>query len=101
MNVPKFIALWIQDFLTNIPQFVALKAVQISNKSHTTIRKTGALQGTVSAPVPFFIYINNCKREFENIPILKYADDTAIQALIKTQTDLENYHSRCRFYSMV
>ena len=92
MNVPKLIALWILEFLTNMPQFVTLKTAQNSNRSQTIITNTGAPQGTVLAPILFSIYTNDCKSEFENIPILKYADDTAIQALIKTQNDLDNYH---------
>ena len=35
--------------------------------------------------------IHVCRSCFQNIPILKYADDTSIQALIKNELDLDNY----------
>ena len=54
---------------------------------------TGAPQGTVLAPMLFSIYTNSCSKIFDNIPIIKYADDTSIQALIKCQNDLSNYFS--------
>ena len=38
---------------------------------------------TVPAPTLFTIYTEACRSCFQNIPILKYADDTSIQALIK------------------
>ena len=48
-------------------------------------------QGTVLAPTLFTIYTDACHSCFQNIPILKYADNTSIQALIKNQLDLDNY----------
>ena len=48
---------------------------------------------TVLAPILFSIYTNSCVKSFENIPIIKYADDTSIQALIKSNNDLQNYFS--------
>ena len=59
--------------------------------SSTIITNTGAPQETVLAPILFSIYTNDCTSSFLNIPIIKYADDTSIQALIKTDNDLLNY----------
>ena len=53
---------------------------------------TRAPQGTVLAPVLFSIYTDSCRGSFENIPIIKYADDTSIHALIKND-DVLNYYS--------
>ena len=44
-----------------------------------------------SSPTLFSIYTDNCRGKFDNIPIIKYADDTSIQALIKSDGDLFNY----------
>ena len=62
-------------------------------QSSLNVTNTGAPQGTVLAPVLFTIYTNDCRGNFPNIPIIKYADDTAIQALIKSETDLSNYYN--------
>ena len=32
-----------------------------------------------------------CRGSFNNIPMIKYADDTSIQGLIKTDKDVDNY----------
>ena len=93
MGVNKCTALWILDFLTERPQFVCLRSGTDSYLSSTIVTNTGAPQGTVLAPVLFSIYTNDCRGEFDNIPIIKYADDTSIQALISSEKDLTNYKS--------
>ena len=93
MNVNKSICLWILDFLTQRPQFVYIKQEDKSFKSSTAIVNTGVPQGTVLAPTLFTIYTNSCRSDTDNIPIIKYADDTSIQALIKNDQDLNNYFS--------
>jgi len=42
----------------------------------------------------FSIYTDSCRSSFENIFIIKYADDTSIQALIRNDSDLNNYYSQ-------
>ena len=79
------------EFLTIRPQFVLVKSLNESFTSSTIVTNTGAPQGTVLAPTLFSIYTDNCRGKFDNIPIIKYADDTSIQALIKSDDDLYNY----------
>ena len=93
MNFPESACLWILDFLTERPQFVFLNFSHSSFSSNLLITNTGAPQGTVLAPVLFSIYTNDCTTIFNNIPIIKYADDTSIQALISNDSDLSNYYA--------
>ena len=79
--------------MTARPQFVFLKLKTCNFTSSVLITNTGAPQGTVLAPMLFSIYTNSCSKVFDNIPIIKYADDTSIQALIKCPSDLSNYFS--------
>ena len=91
IGVPKCTTLWILDFLTKRPQFVSIKTSDHYVKSFIIITNTGAPQGTVLAPILFSIYTNDCSSIHNNIPVIKYADDTSIQALIKSDNDLSNY----------
>ena len=91
MGVSNKSSMWILEFLTNRPQFVFIKSGDHAYNSSTLITNTGAPQGTVLAPILFSIYTNDCTSSFSNIPIIKYADDTSIQALITSPDDLENY----------
>ena len=59
-------------------------------KSSTSVINTGVPQGTALAPTLFTIYNDSCRGSFANIPIIKYADDTSIQGLIKTDEDVYN-----------
>ena len=93
LNVPNNLCLWILDFLTQRPQFVSLKLKNGCFQSSELVTNTGAPQGTVLAPILFSIYTNSCVQTFHNIPIIKYADDTSIQALIKSTDDVSNYFS--------
>ena len=92
VGVSNSLCLWILDFLTGRPQFVFLSVNDNVFESTITVTNTGAPQGTVLAPVLFTIYTNDCRGNFPNIPIIKYADDTSIQALIKSDIDLLNYY---------
>ena len=91
MGVPKRTTLWIFEFLTRRPQFVYVRSDDDCYVSSTIVTNTGAPQGTVLAPVLFSIYTDSCRGSFDNIPIIKYADDTSIQALIKNDNDVLNY----------
>ena len=92
MNCPSYISLWLIDFLVERPQFVFIKFKDSCVSSELLITNTGAPQGTVLAPILFSIYTNDCSTVFDNIPILKYADDTSIQALVSNDNDLSNYY---------
>ena len=96
MNVNKPTVLWILDFLTERPQFVSLRSDHTSYTSKTVVTNAGAPQGTVLAPTLFSIYTNECRSFFKNISIFKYADDTTIQAIIRTIKDLMNYKEQIR-----
>ena len=93
MNFPNYISLWLLDFLVERPQFVFIKFKDSCVSSDLLVTNTGAPQGTVLAPILFSIYTNDCSTVFDNIPILKYADDTSIQALVSNDIDLCNYYS--------
>ena len=92
MNVSPNIALWIMRFLTHRPQYVSIKDKNVTYQSTQIVTNTGAPQGTVLAPVLFSIYTNDCQSNITNVPIIKYADDTAIQALIKNEKDLHVFN---------
>ena len=91
MGISKNTSMWILDFLTNRPQFVTIKTGDHAFNSSILTTNTGAPQGTVLAPILFSIYTNDCTSTFSNSPIIKYADDTSIQALITSHDDLANY----------
>ena len=94
MGLNKCTSLWILEFLTQRPQFVYLKSDNdVTCQSSIIITNTGAPQGTVLAPILFSIYTNDCVKTYDNIPFIKYADDTSIQALISSTNDLVNYNN--------
>ena len=74
MGVNSNITLWILDFLTQRPQYVAIKSGNETYTSEIISTNTGAHQSSVLSPVLFTIYTNQCKGIFSNIPINKYAD---------------------------
>ena len=70
--------------LTQRPQFFKLNHKDKPIKSSVATINTAVPKGTILAPTLFTIYTDACRSNcFQNIPILKYADDTSIQALIK------------------
>ena len=92
MGVSEKLALWVLQFLTQRSQFVAIKTEKGQTyESSIIITNTGAPQGSVIAPVLFTLYTNDCQSTCHNVPLIKYADDTSIQALITSDTDLTNY----------
>ena len=99
MNVNNIIILWILNFLTKRPQFVTIRLDNNVFRSEIIVTNTGAPQGTVLAPVLFTIYTNDCRSLHDNTPMIKYADDTAIQALIKRMNDLQNYYDQISYFS--
>ena len=97
MNVNKHVCAWILDFLTFRPQFVKLQANSTVFKSDNLVLNIGAPQGTCISPALFTIYTDDCRSESDNINIIKFADDTAIQCLMKenrTINDTEIYKNQ-------
>ena len=74
MGVSPNIILWINDFLTDRPQYVKLLGVG----SDVTITNTGAPQGCVLSPLLFTLYTSDCVCQNTNCQLIKYADDTAL-----------------------
>ena len=70
---------WINDYLTERPQFVRLK----DYLSETLVCSTGAPQGTVLSPALFTLYTSDFKYNTESCHIQKFSDDTAIVACIR------------------
>ena len=82
-------------FLTKRPQFVRLRANNENYFSDTTVLSTVAPQGTCISPALFTIYTDDCISEYENVNILKFADDTAIQGLLSENSDdFEMYNNQ-------
>ena len=66
-------------------------------KSNKLILNVGAPQGTCISPALFNIYTDDCRSQYDIINILKFADDTAIQCLLKEntyKTELELYKNQ-------
>ena len=86
---------WVFDFISDRPQFVRLKANNDMYFSDITVLNTGAPQGTCISPALFTIYTDDCRSVFENVHILKFADDTAIQGMMsENQNDFEMYKTQ-------
>ena len=69
---------WIQDYLTNRPQYVRTRECQSDN----IISSTGAPQETVLAPYLFTHNTSTCHLQ-------KFSDDSAIAGLISNEDDRE------------
>ena len=87
MNVNKHICAWILEFLTNRPQFVRLRIDSKTFFSETRTINIGSPQGTCISPALFTIYTDECRSENDLVKIIKFADDTAILALMNTKVN--------------
>ena len=74
MNVSPSLILWINEFLTNRPQYVKFNG----GKSDLLITNTGAPQGCVLSPLLFTLYTSDCRCVNRTNQLFKYADDTAL-----------------------
>ena len=88
MGVEPYLVNWIDDYLTDRPQYVRLKDIT----SDTVVSSTGAPQGTVLAPLLFTLYTSDFCYNSELCHLQKYADDTAIVGCIRGDRE-EEYRS--------
>ena len=79
MGVNSQMVAWINDYLTERPQFVRLGDC----RSDTVVSNTGAPQGTVLSPVLFTLYTSDFQYTSEYCHVQKYADDTAIVGCVR------------------
>lgn len=83
MKMNSNLILWINEFLTNRPQYVKFNGT----KSRVIILNTGAPQGCVLSAILFTIYTADCKSSSGHTIIIKYADDTVIVGLISNEDE--------------
>ena len=74
MNVHPSLILWINEFLTERPQYVKF----LGSKSDMLYTNTGAPQGCVLSPMLFTLYTSDCRTIKNGCKLFKYADDTAL-----------------------
>ena len=78
VGTPESLCRFVWDFMTERYQHVKLG----ERRSQSILVNTGSPQGCVMSAYLFSLYTNSCRSTTSNCHILKYADDTAIIALI-------------------
>ena len=91
LNINKNIISWVLNFMTNRPQFVYTS----KGESTQLVINTGAPQGCVISPVLFTAYTNDCTST--KLPLLKFADDTALQGLIIGEDETSYFSETDKF----
>ena len=86
MNVNSSLIKWIFSYLVRRVQYVKFNGA----KSKCVITNTGAPQGCVLSPLLFTLYTDDCRSEYDDCTIIKYADDTVIIGNI-TDNNETNY----------
>lgn len=94
-GVPCSFMTWILDYLTNRSQYVRFTCNGTISNMITS--NTGAPQGTVLAPFLFTIYTSDFKSTDPSCPIIKFADDSAMIALITDDDDTVFHQQLDRF----
>ena len=99
MQVNPFLLRWINNYLTNRSQSVALNGVQSSPL--TVI--SGVPQGSVLGPLLFLVYIDGVARSVNHSNVIMYADDIVLYRVIKNPSDFvyiqEDITSICTWIS--
>ena len=88
LKLPLAICDWILDFLLERKQSVVIG----NNKSDCVILNTGAPQGCVLSPLLYSLFTHDCRPNFPNTLILKFADDTTVPGFI-SNNDETNYRN--------
>lgn len=83
----------ITSFLCNRTQSVSVN----NAKSEKSVTNVGSPQGCVLSPLLFTLYTDSLRSNFDNVHIIKYADDTAIAALLKHNMDDSSYFDTIDF----
>jgi hypothetical protein len=102
MNVNSRLILWIQDFLSERPQYVKVN----NHCSSTLVTNTGAPQGCVLSPTLFTLYTNDCTTTDVNSRLFKYADDTALVSQCtnndaRYRQEVKNFTTWCNINCLV
>lgn len=84
-GVAHHLTTWIQDYLTNRPQYVRTQDCV----SDVLLCSTGAPQGTVLAPFLFTLYTSDFNYNTPTCHLQKFSDDSAIVGLITGGDDRE------------
>lgn len=94
LHVPSPLIHWIHSFLSDRPQ-----AMRVGQSLSSTITlNTGAPQGCVLSPFLYTLYMNDCQSPSPTTLYFKYADDTAILALLNNNNSFAAYqHSISHF----
>ena len=83
LKMNHYVISWILEFLTNRTQYVKFD----NHVSDCKVTNTGAPQGCVISPVLFTLYTNDCSINTHNTKLIKFADDSTIQGLIKNSNE--------------
>ena len=83
-NVPRSLIVWVLNYLNDRSQYVKMGRNVYSDTTHSS---TGAPQGTVLAPFLFTVYTSDIRSTNPNIPLVKFADDTALIGLVSDSND--------------
>ena len=84
-NIDPKVVGWILDFLTNRSQQVRVNGTL----SDVCTSSLGSPQGCVLSPLLYILYTDDCQSQYDDIHIIKFADDSAIVSLLQ---DHESAH---------
>ena len=92
-SINKTLIGWLLDFLTQRKQYVKIN----NTISNMITVNTGAPQGCVLSPTLYTMYTNDFRVINSDTKMLKFADDTAIQGLMSTKSDVSYFDEINRF----
>ena len=87
-GVEPYLCSWISDFLKDRKQQVCIASQGQFVYSQMLTTNTGAPQGCVLSPVLFTMYTNDCTSHSVLCKLIKYADDSILLGLIKSENEL-------------